>query len=81
MWLTNAYTACHSNPYVRGAIKNDIVKRVIINGMTGNNWSFKKYQRFQIIATSKNKKVIMSHHNVWLMIFFQLITKNGLYSN
>ena len=32
VWMTNVYTAKYFNPYVRGAIKNDIVKRVITNG-------------------------------------------------
>ena len=52
VWITNVYTAKYFNPYVRGAIKNDIVKRVIINGETGSSWVFNRFKRLQIIATS-----------------------------
>ena len=29
VWLTNVYTAKRFNPYVRGAVRNDILKRFI----------------------------------------------------
>ena len=52
VWLTNVYTAKHFNPYVRGAVRNDILKRLIFNGETGSSWVFKRFQRLQIITTS-----------------------------
>ena len=59
--LTNTYTAKHFNEYVRGAIKTDIVKRIIINGQTGSSWYFKRFNRLKIITTSvKDAKKIMS---------------------
>ena len=61
VWLTNVYTAKHFNPYVRGALKNEILKRLIINGETGSSWTFKRFQRLQIITTSfENSKSIIS---------------------
>ena len=32
VWLTNTYTAKHFNDYVRGSIRDDIIRRIIING-------------------------------------------------
>ena len=52
VWMTNVYTAKYFNPYVRGAIKNDIVKRVITNGESGSSWVFNRFKSLQIIATS-----------------------------
>lgn len=50
VWLTNTYTARHFNAYVRGSIKSEIVKRVIVNGLTGSSWFFKRFQRLIIMG-------------------------------
>ena len=69
VWLTNVYTAKHFNPYVRNAIKNDILKRIIINQETGSSWVLKRFQRLQIMTTStKNLKPVILN-----AVFFQLI--------
>ena len=61
LWLTNIYMGCHFNSYVRGEIKNDILKRVIFNGATGSIWIFKRFNRLQIMAIDKaNFKTIVS---------------------
>ena len=60
VWLTNFYTAKHFNPYNRSAMKNDILKKIIINAETGTTWVFKRFQRLQIITTStKNLKSVI----------------------
>ena len=55
VWLTNTYTAKYFNEYVRGSIKSDIVKRIIINGQTGSSWYFKRFNRLTVISTSVNE--------------------------
>ena len=62
VWLANGYTAKHFNPYVRGALKNEILKRLILNGETGSSWTSKRFQRLQIITTSfeSSKSIISS---------------------
>ena len=59
VWPTNVYTAKYLNPYVRDAIKNDILKKIVLNGETGSSWVFKRFKRLQII-TSKDIKVVIS---------------------
>ena len=49
LWLTDVYTAHHFNSYVRGEIKNDIVKKVIFNGATCSSWILKRFNRLQIM--------------------------------
>ena len=62
VWLTNVYTTKHFNRYVRGALKNEILKRLILNGETGSSWTFKRFQRLQIITTSfESSKSIISN--------------------
>ena len=61
VWLTHVYTARHFNSYVRGEIKNDILKRVIFNGGSGSRWIFKRFNRLQIMVTpNKTYKTIVS---------------------
>ena len=33
VWLTNNYTACYFNNYVRNSMKREIVKQIIVNGL------------------------------------------------
>lgn len=61
LWLTNVYIARYFNAYIRGEMKNDILKRVIANGSTSSSWVFKRFSRLQVIVTDKNTfKNVMS---------------------
>ena len=61
VWLTNTYTAKHFNDYVRGSIRDDIIKRIIINGQTASGWYFKRFNRLTMIMTSvQEAKAIIS---------------------
>ena len=59
LWLTNVYTAKYLNHYIRCAINNDTLKRIVLNGESGSSWVFKRFKRLQII-TSKDIKVVIS---------------------
>ena len=50
MCLTNVFRFNYFNQFVRGEIKHEIVKRVIINGQTGSSWYFKRFNRLNIIV-------------------------------
>ena len=54
VWLTDVFKGRYFNQYIRKEIKNNILKRVIINGETGSSWVFKRFNKFQIIATDKS---------------------------
>ena len=54
-WLTKTYTSKHFNDYVRNSIKIEVVKRIIVNGLTGgNSWYFKRFNRLTVKITSVN---------------------------
>ena len=57
IWLTNVYTATHFNFYLRDEIGKQILKRIILNGETGSSWIFKRFNRLQVIFTSKNNNI------------------------
>ena len=50
VWLTNVFLFKHFNQFVRGEIKDEIIKRLIINGQTGSSWYFKRFNRLNIIV-------------------------------
>lgn len=52
VWLANVYIGKHFNLYIRAALKSEFLKRLIHNGQTGSSWTFKRFERLQIITTS-----------------------------
>ena len=52
VWLTNVFRFKEFSQFVRGEIKDEIVKRVIINGQTGSSWYFQRFNRINIILVS-----------------------------
>ena len=55
-WLTNVFICRFFNQYVKGEIRSDFLKRVIVNGMTGSSWKFKRFDSLSIIFTVADKK-------------------------
>ena len=51
--LANVYVGKYFNRFVKGQIKEEILKRVIINGSTGSSWLFKRFNKLQIIVVDK----------------------------
>ena len=62
VWLTNVYQFRYFNKFVRGEIKDEIIKRVIVNGQSGSSWYFKRFNRLTIIVvlSSDGQKLITS---------------------
>ena len=61
VWLTNVFIGRYFNQYIRGEMKKDILKQVIINGARGSSWIFKRFNKLQVIVTDRMSfKNIMS---------------------
>ena len=60
--LTNTFTSKHFSDFVRGELKDEITKRVVVNGQTGSSWHFKRFERLKIIVTSLSdaKRILSS---------------------
>ena len=48
-WLIDVYPCVYFNEFVTYSLKQDILKRVIINGITGSSWRFKRFNKLNII--------------------------------
>ena len=60
VWLTNVFCFKHFNQFVRGEIKDEIIKGVIANGQTGSSWYFKRFNRINIVVPLLNKLKIIT---------------------
>ena len=59
IWMTDIYSLKFFNGFVRGQIKNDLMKRVIINEMSCSSWSFKRFDHITMIVSRVDKKSIV----------------------
>ena len=62
VWLTNSINSKHFNDFVRGEIRDEITKRIIVNGQTGSSWHFKRFERLSVIVVlpTDSKKLFSS---------------------
>ena len=42
--LTNSFTSKHFDDIVGGEIRDEIAKRIIVNGQSGSSWHFKRFE-------------------------------------
>ena len=55
VWLTDVCTGRYFNRYIRGEMKSNFLKRVILNGAKGSSWQFKRFNRLSVIVTDIGK--------------------------
>ena len=52
VWQINVYEGVYFNEYVKANLAHDILKCVIINGMSGSSWRCKSFDVLPLTATS-----------------------------
>ena len=45
VWQTNVYDGVYFNNFIKSNLAQDILKRVIMNDITGGSWRFKRFDR------------------------------------
>ena len=62
VWLTIFFNLTHFNDFFRGELRDEITKRIIMNGQTGSNWDFNRFERLAVITVpiSDSKKLTSS---------------------
>ena len=55
VWLTDVFTGIYVNRYIRGEMKSNFLKRVILNGATATSCQFKRFDRLSVIVTDIDK--------------------------
>ena len=54
----NVYEDVYFNNFIKSNLANDILERVIMNGMSGSSWRFKRFDRLCITVDSKELRSI-----------------------
>ena len=52
VWQTNVYEGVYFNDFIKSNLVQDILKKIIQNGMTGSSWRFKKCDRICLTVNS-----------------------------
>ena len=58
IWQANVYEVVYFNDFIKSNLPNDILKRVIMNGMSGSSWIFKRFDRLCITVNSDELRSI-----------------------
>lgn len=58
--MTNVFRFNYFNELLRGELKNEIIERVINNGMTGSAWYFKRFERLNVIVVPLHESKIIT---------------------
>ena len=54
----NVYEDVYFNNFIKSNLANDILERVIMNGISGSSWRFKRFDRLCITVNSKKLRSI-----------------------
>ena len=57
-WQTNVYDGVYFNDFVKSNLVQDILKKVIMNGMTGSSWRFKRFDRICLTVNSDEFRIV-----------------------
>ena len=56
-WNTETYNSIYFNDFVFYSLKNDILKRVIVNQMSGSSWYFKRFLNLAVKILDADIKI------------------------
>ena len=56
-WTTDIYKGVYFNDFIISEIRSNILKRVIINNLTGSSWYFNRFKHLSIKVLEQNKSI------------------------
>ena len=54
--ITDVFECVYFNEFVKSGLRKSILKRIIVNGLTGNSWRFKRFNRLSVNVKKKTSK-------------------------
>ena len=54
VWLTNVVIGRFFNDFIRNAMEEDILKKIILSSSSGSSSLFKRFNKLQVIVTDKS---------------------------
>ena len=58
IWQTKVYDGVYFNDLIKSNVANDILKKVIMNGLSGSSWRLKRFDRICITVNSNDLRNI-----------------------
>ena len=58
IWKTNVYDGVYFNDFIKSNLADNILKRVIMSGMSGSSWRFKRFDRICITVNSDDLRSV-----------------------
>ena len=59
LWSTPTYNGNFFNDFIKFSLKNDIKKKITLNGRTGSSWRFNRFQFVSVTFNTKNNQKIL----------------------
>ena len=61
VWLTNVFDSRHFNVFVRGQVRDEIAKRLIVSDQTGSSWRFRRFEILTVVVRLEDSvKLLLS---------------------
>ena len=57
-WSTEVYRGVYFNDFMFYSLKNDILNKVIINGMSGSSWRFHRFITLTVKVLNLDRKIV-----------------------
>ena len=57
-WITDVFECVYFNEFVKSGLKKSILKRIIVNGLTGSSWRFKRFNRISVNVKQKALQIV-----------------------
>ena len=54
VWLTNVVIGRFFNDFIRNAMEEDVLEKIILNSSSGSSSLFKRFNKLQVIVTDKS---------------------------
>ena len=70
-WQTNVYEGIYFNNFIKSNLVNEILKRHIMNSMSGSSWRFKRFDRLCITVNSDKLRSIGNENIFDVMEFIE----------
>ena len=71
IWQTNVYEGIYFNDFIKSNLANEILKRHIMNSMSGSSWRFKRFDRLCITVSSDELRSIGNENIFDVMEFIE----------
>ena len=66
-WSTDIYKGVYLNDFIISEIRNDILKRVINNNLSGSSWHFNRLQCLNLKVVEENQKLKIQYGRFYLL--------------